>query len=349
MKQKQILSAVVITLATLLLLVAPGSAAARGPLVIDGGGQRAIEQALKQARPGDTIRVKAGTYDNGNPLEPLFIRVAGEANAPITLVGQGQPRLETVLIYRSRHFRLEGFEIAHQQSPRFFVGIEVRHSEAITLRRLKIHHLSASAIGASGEGENLLIEQSEFYELVPPRSGQDAHCFVNSSVRNVTFRDNNCFGFIGDGYHAYVTGATERLDRGRTLIEGNRITNTKGVCSENAVDIKGEQEGEIILRDNDFAGFREMQAGQCRVHATGCGYCQVLTFHQGSTGRLLIENNRFRDSDNGLRNDGMRASVRYNSFKDIHHFVVYDRSRDSVYARNQFERVAELSHPKSNY
>ncbi len=51
-------------------------------IIVNAG--QSIQQALNQARPGDVIRVQAGTYN-----EKLVLPSSGTANAPITLIGEG--------------------------------------------------------------------------------------------------------------------------------------------------------------------------------------------------------------------------------------------------------------------
>jgi outer membrane biosynthesis protein TonB len=315
-------------------------------IIVDGGGQDTIEDAFSQAQPGDVILVKAGKYDNGDPLEPLTVTSSGTAAAPITLLGENRPRLGTVKFSRANHIIIEGFEIAHQTSDRFFLGLDVVNSNNITIRDMLIHHLTGSAVSAGGDSSDIILEDSELYEITPRRSGDDAHCFVNSSARNITFRNNECFGFIGDGFHAWQQNDAVLYDRGVTLIEGNRIFNTKGPCSENGLDIKAEA-GTVIIRKNVFFGFQELQANQCAIVPSGCGACQVINLQNGGTGDALIENNEIFDSDNVLYNAKMNLTMQNNIIHDISGYVIHDTTSSTKLFHNTIANVGRILHRNS--
>ncbi len=315
--------------------------------VVNGGGQQAIEQALRQAKAGDTIVVKAGNYDNGDPLKPLVITASGQANAPLKLMGEGRPKLGTLRIINSRYFELAGFEISHQKTKKFMVGLHIQDSSDIVIRDMLIHDLSGSAINLYGTGQNILVENSTLYELVPPAKATDAHCLVNSTIKNVTFRHSKCYGFIGDGYHAWRVDSSKTYDRGTTRLEGNEIYNTKGTCSENAIDVKGE-DGELIIRGNALHGFRKMDQSQCQIYATGCYFCPAITAHDSGDGSLVLENNQIFNSDAGLINEVLEATIQNNLLYDLKDFAFYDRGPTSSYLHNTVANTKALFHQKSN-
>ncbi|MCK6628336.1 MAG: right-handed parallel beta-helix repeat-containing protein [Anaerolineae bacterium] len=304
-------------------------------ITVSGGGQAAIAEALKKAAPGDTVLIKAGNYDDKNPLASLKIGKSGTSSAPITLLGEGRPKLGNILFENTAYFIMDGFEIANQSSSSFFTGISVRGSRHVTIRNMLIHHLTASAVSIDKDSSNITIEGSKIYEIVPPKSGTDAHCLVNSAGKNITFRGNECYGFIGDGFQAWRIDESIIYDRGTTLIEDNKIYNTKGACSENAVDIKGEA-GTLIIRNNTLYGFKQMNKDICSLHASGCGDCQALNFQDGGTGTLLIENNMISDSHTGIFNSSMQATIQNNIFSNIAKYVIYDKGPFTKYYHNTF-------------
>jgi hypothetical protein len=314
-------------------------------LIVDGGGQAALLAAINEAQPGDTILVKAGNYDDHDPDVPLAITKSGAANAPITLLGEKRPKLGNLEFFQANHFIIEGFEIANQFSNRFFLGLEIRDSHHLTVRNMLIHHLTGSAISTE-TGSNIIIENSKIYEIVPSRPGNDAHCFINGEAKNIVFRNNECYGFIGDGYQAWRTNESLLYDRGLTLIEGNHIYNTKGSCSENAIDIKAEA-GILIIRNNILSGFKIMEQEQCPIHATGCGYCWAINIQDGGLGKLLIENNEISDSDNGIFNHRMPAIIQNNVLNNIAGYGLYNYSLSSRFYHNTFLNNKILMHPNS--
>ncbi len=290
-------------------------------IVVDGGGQTAISNAVKKANPGDTILVKAGNYDDNDPPTPLQISKSGTANAPITLRGENRPRLGTLELKNTNYFTVEGFEIANQSSSSFFIGLQIKSSKNITIRNMLIHHLTGSAISTYVGSSDILIEDSTIYEIVPNKTDSDAHCLINSDSRNVTFRNNECYGFIGDGYQAWRMADNQLYDRGTTIIEGNKIYNTKRNCSENAVDIKAET-GTVIIRDNSLHGFEPLTEVGCELYGTGDPTGGAIIAHQGSNGTLIVERNEFYDMYAAVLGGGMDTTVRNNVFHDFREGLV---------------------------
>lgn len=316
-------------------------------ITVSGGGQAAIAEALKKAAPGDTILIKAGNYDDKNPLTALNISKSGASSAPITLLGEGRPKLGNITFANTAYFIMDGFEIANQSSSSFFTGINIKGSKYVTIRNMLIHHLTASAININESSSDITVEESKIYEIVPPKTGGDAHCLVNSAGKNITFRNNECYGFIGDGFHAWRTDTSITYNRGTTLIEGNKIYNTKGACSENAVDIKGEA-GTLIIRNNTLHGFRQMNKDTCTLYASGCGLCQALNLQDGGTGPLLIENNIIFDSHAGIFNSKMPAIIQNNIFSNVPKYVIYDKGPSTKYYHNTFINSKMVFHINSN-
>jgi hypothetical protein len=304
-------------------------------VVVDGGGQAALRQALRRAQPGDTIIVKAGNYDDGNPLLPLKITVSGTAQAPITLRGENRPQIGNIKFEGANYVILRGFEIAYQSSPEYFTGIKVQSSSFITISHMLIHHLTANGVSVGARSRNIVVENSKIYDLLPRQNYMDAYCLSNASSQNITMRNNECYGFIGDGFQAWTAVDGALYNRGITLIEGNKIYNTRGACSENAIDIKAES-GTVIIRHNIMYGFRAMNPTQCPLRATGCRACPAIVLHRDGPGQVLIEGNHIFDSDAAINNVAMQATVQNNLFYNITYFVAFDRGPNSRYFHNSF-------------
>jgi hypothetical protein len=308
-------------------------------IVVNGGGQGAIYRAVKSARPGDTILVKAGNYDDDDPQTPLNVNVAGTAAAPIKLMGENRPKIGNVKIEGASYFVLQGFEISYQTSKEYFTGIKVKDSSFITMRDMLIHHLNANAVSVGENSNDIVLEDSKIYELVPRQNNMDVYCMSNSSSKNITFRNNECFGFIGDGFQAWMEAEGVLYNRGTTVIEGNRIYNTKGACTEDAIDIKAES-GSVIIRNNIMSGFREMKSSQCPLRATGCIACPAIVLHQDGPGTVLIEGNEIFDSDAVINNENMKATIQNNLIYNIYQYVATDRGPSSKYYHNTFVNTA---------
>jgi hypothetical protein len=304
-------------------------------IIVNGGGQGAIYRAVKSARPGDIVLVKAGNYDDGDPQTPLEFSVSGTAAAPITIMGENRPKIGNVKFDGANYLILQNFEIANQTSKEYFTGIKVRDSSFITIRDLLIHHLNANAISVGEGSTDVTVENSKMYELIPRQNDMDAYCLSNSTAKNITFRNSECFGFIGDGFQAWSAADGVLYDRGTTIIEGNKIYNTKGACSENAIDIKAES-GTVIIRNNTLFGFKGMKPSECTLHATGCYACAAIEIHQDGIGPILIEGNKIFDSDAAIGNTRMKAVIQNNLFYNIRLFTLSDRGSSSKYYHNTF-------------
>jgi hypothetical protein len=116
----------------------PGAALpAAATVIVDGGGQAAIDRAIKQARPGDTVLVKSGNYDDNDPQQEFKISASGTVQSPITLLGEDRPRLGNLEISDSNHFIVSGFEIAEQGSDQFLLGINIKDSQNLVIRDMR--------------------------------------------------------------------------------------------------------------------------------------------------------------------------------------------------------------------
>ncbi len=326
-------------------------------IVVNGGGQAAVSKAISQAKPGDTIVVKAGNYDDNDPGVPLKITKSGTANAPITLLGENRPRLGNIKFVDANYFILDGFEVAYQTTTSLFHGVIVNNSKNITIRNMLIHHLTGSGVTAVKASDNLIVENSEIYEIIPHKNGTGAHCFINiDGAKNVTFRGNKCHDYIGDGFHALKpSGGTGLFDRGTTMIEGNIFFNSlaKAPCAENAIDLKAEA-GEVIIRSNIMYGFQPLTGEGCQLQASGDPVGTAITAHADSNGTLIIESNEFYNMYAAVSNNDMDTTIRNNIFHDFkegmplwstskHIGVILANSNTKIY-HNTFVNIPFIFH-----
>jgi hypothetical protein len=262
--------------------------------------------------------VKAGNYDNNDPLNRLRISVSGTASAPITLLGENRPRLSTVKITNSKYFILDGFEIANKTSNELFSGVSLSGSRNIIIRNMVIHHLTGNGFGFDTDNSDILIERSKIYELVPRRTGTGAHCFFNTSSKNLTIRKNECHDYIGDGFQAGRADNSVLYNRGTTIFEGNLFYNSpqKAPCAENAIDIKAES-GKVIIRGNIMYGYQPLTGQGCTLQASGDPVGTAITTHQDSNGVLIIEGNEFYNMYAAVSNNDMDTTIRNNIFHDF--------------------------------
>ncbi len=100
-------------------------------VVIRAGKGRSITQAVQQAKPGDTIRVSAGTYAEGNIL----------IQKTLTLIGEGHPVMDGKMKYEvftiaAEHVTISGFRIINsgRSSMEDLAGIKCLDAHHVVIR-----------------------------------------------------------------------------------------------------------------------------------------------------------------------------------------------------------------------
>ncbi|RLK24867.1 parallel beta helix pectate lyase-like protein [Micromonospora sp. M71_S20] len=243
----------------------PTTAPPAGP-VVDVSTAAQLQAALAAARPGQTIRLAAGTYRGA-----FLTQRAGTASSPVTLTG---PRAAVLVndgpagtgpscpvptagwdsgyglwLFDAPHWNLTGFTVAESKK-----GIVLDNSHHVTIDGVHVHHTDEEAVHFRRSSADGIIRNSTITDtgLVQPGYGEGV--YLGSAQSN--------FGCHGN------SGGVDRSDRVQVL--DNHIG--PNVRAEH-VDIKeGTQGG--VLRGNRFdgRGISGANSGDSWVDAKGNSY-----------------------------------------------------------------------------
>ena len=203
-----------------------------------------LERALAAARPGDTIRMAAGTY------EPVVISRSGSASAPITLTGPkgavitGSGKGYTVHLDGASHWQLVGFAVSGGGK-----GIMTDGSTGLLLDSLTVSDTGDEAVHFRGGSSNNTIQRSTIRNtgLNQPEFGEGV--YVGSAKSNwkkysggqPDLSMNN--RVVGNTFQRITAENVDvKEETGGTLIAGNRFDGS-AISGENfadsVVDVKG--------------------------------------------------------------------------------------------------------------
>ena len=203
-----------------------------------------LERALAAARPGDTIRMAAGTY------EPVVISRSGTASAPITLTGPkgavitGSGKGYTVHLDGASHWQLVGFAVSGGGK-----GIMTDGSKGLLLDSLTVSDTGDEAVHFRGGSSDNTIQRSTIRNtgLNQPEFGEGV--YVGSAKSNwkkysggqPDLSMNN--RVVGNTFQRITAENVDvKEETGGTLIAGNRFDGS-AISGENfadsVVDVKG--------------------------------------------------------------------------------------------------------------
>lgn len=238
-----------------------GNDAANGE---SGAPWRTIQRACDLARPGDTIHVAPGTYQ-----EKLVIKVSGTAGAYVTLKAEPGVVLSgkdvkgdnMILIENLSYLKVTGFEITDHLGVKDGSGIRVKgHGSHIELRNNKIHKIRGrDAMGITIYGtdvnapiEHLVVDGNEIYDCDPARSealtlnGNISHFEVTNNV----VHDVNNIGIDFIGGEAWTSGDASKVAR-NGLCKGNKVYRCRANYEDGyAAGIYVDGGRDIVLEDN---------------------------------------------------------------------------------------------------
>lgn len=253
---------------------------------------RTINKAIAQAEPGDIIRVKPGEYAESLVIDGK-VR-GGTREAPITLRGEGQPRIVpgrgggALVQVRRPHWHIEGFEVDVRGQPRFAAAFE-GNTEGAVLADSHLHHGTLGAgVTTYGGARGVTLRGNHIHHFRRPND--DSHgVAIQMTSRDIVLRDNDIHDTSGDAVQCLGPDKAEQAPARGVVIERNHLHAT----GENGVDIKTCHE--VVVRHNRLHHFRKS--------ATSGG--EAVVVHYSARG-VRIEDNDISDAGKGIAVGGVK-------------------------------------------
>lgn len=290
-----------------------------------------LQAALLDAKPGDEIVLKDGTY-NGKFV--VGTNVAGTAANPIVLRGSrnavldaGSINIGYVLYLQSDYWTVKGFTVTNGLKGIMADGVHYNiidsvkvtniGEEAIHLRKFSSHNtiqnveITNTGLKTPDYGEGVYIGSAKS-NWVTYTNGDPDLCDSNSVLNNT----------IGPGVAAECIDIKEGTTGG--VIKGNYFDAT-GITGANSgdswIDVKGNRysiennsgynPGGSIFKDgyqvhvavSDWGNYNEFRNNNCAVNASGYGFNIQLNGSNGtSTGNKVYTNNTVTGAASGISN-----------------------------------------------
>jgi hypothetical protein len=250
---------------------------------------RSITKALSVAGPGELIRVQPGTYAERVVMGGAV--KAGTEGAPITLQGEGKPRIVpsatsgALIEITLPHWVVDGFEVDVQGEPRYAVTFKGNVKGSV-LANSELHHgTTGAAITTYGNATGAIIENNHIHDFVKRGGDQDSHgVVVQPTSRDITVRNNDIHDNSGDSVQCLgPEGFSSLPPADGLLVENNHFYSNR----ENAVDIKTC--ANVVIRNNRMHTFKPS--------STAKGDAVVVHM---SARNVTIEDNEVYDSGKGI-------------------------------------------------
>ncbi|WP_329245407.1 right-handed parallel beta-helix repeat-containing protein [Actinoallomurus sp. NBC_01490] len=188
-----------------------------------------LEKALGAAKPGDVIRLAAGTYTgkfvaqaSGTSDKPIFL--CGDATA--ILDGGGVKKGYAFHLDKAGYWRLIGFSVQNSQK-----GVMADGSSGSIIQGLTVHDIGDEAIHLRGFSTGDTVQYNKIY---------------NTGLRRAKFGEGVYLGSAESNWSNSSGGKPDKSDN--NVVRGNVIRATA-----EAIDIKEGTSGGRIL-DNVFDG-----------------------------------------------------------------------------------------------
>ncbi len=228
-----------------------------------------LSDALSRARPGDTIILSPGTYEQGAVIDVPAVTIRGEPGAHLN---GGPVEGKAALVVKADNVTIDGIECSNIAVPDQNGACIRVEGDNLTVRNVYFHDNQEGILSGPGGG-TLLVERSRF-----ERNGFGGYAhgvYISKAVQTFIFRDNRILATKGEG-HGFKSRAQ------RTIVENNVIASLDGDDSR-AIDIPNG--GEVIIRGNI------LQKGPNSVNWQMIGL--ALEGQLNTVNNTLIENNIF--------------------------------------------------------
>lgn len=260
-----------------------------------------LASALKNARPGDTIRLAAGTYRGG-----IHVSVAGEKERPIVITSSDKDKPATI----------------QGQS-----GLHLAGAKFVTLRHLIVKGSTANGINIDDAGRmdqsavGIRIESCQVLDT-GPRGNLDG--IKLSGLRDFVITDTLVTGWGGS--------AIDMVGCAEGVIEKSRIVGKPGFDQASGIQMKGGSQN-LRVEQNTFtsAGARALNVGG----STGLQFFRPLDApHEAKD--ITIENNLFHGGEAPVAFVGVDGAIfRHNTIVRPGKWVmrILQESTDERFAR----------------
>jgi hypothetical protein len=253
------------------------------------GDDASLRQALHAAKPGDVIKIKAGTYRGG-----IYATVVGTKDKPVTIEAE-DPKTPPLI---------EGGE----------GGLQIAGAQHVTLRNLRFHGATGSGLNIDDGGKldrgatGIVIENVQVTD-VGPRGNQDG--IKLSGVREFSVKNCTIEGWGGS--------AIDMVGCHDGVIEGCTFRGKKGFESSTGPQCKGGS-ANVTIRNCRFdnAGDR----------AINCGGSTGVAFFRPQDAKfeakdITIEGNVFRGGSTPVAFVGVDGAIfRQNTIIDPNRFLL---------------------------
>ncbi len=276
-----------------------------GTFIVKPG--ESINDKLKLLQPGDTLLVRAGTYN-----ESLALPRDGQSDKRIVLKAYANEKpiitnSTTVLALSKQWWLIQGLIFDQQDAASD--AIKISGSNSI-LRGCEIRNGMKDGIDGAKGSTNITIENCTIYDFVN-QPGVDAHgIVVNPGARSWKILKNKIYNCGGDCIQLYAEDTHPVADYSKNFtISGNTFYTTLGANSENALDFKGIDS--CLVDGNEMYGF----LNKAWVVQKGCR-------------NITATNNVIHDSERGIefRGEGGKSQENIklvrNVFYNIQKFYV---------------------------
>ena len=273
---------------------------------------RTISRAITLAGPGELIRVRSGTYTE-RVLISGSVR-SGTAAAPITLQGEGNPRIVlgsvngALMVVEKPYWLISGFNIDLQNRKAYGVAF-TGNLQGTKLSHSEIHHGQYGAgVSFHYSANGATLENNHIHHIFI--SGDDAHgVVIQPTARNITVRNNVIHDNSGDAIQCYSEdGSVPSTPADGVLIEGN--------------DLYGNIEQSLDIKTCYNVTVRRNKMHLARRHPT-LGGNGAMVVHM-SARNILIEDNDFYDAGLAIGVGGNRYGpypsgivIRRNRIRDM--------------------------------